>query len=220
MESPRVRSSVSKFIFVGCGIWLIGLGMYFMVMRPPLLPEDLRYMGTSLGEIRSLMPGLERWLRRVFTVMGGFISGAGLLTIFVAVSPVALRKRATAVILAIAGLLTVGTMSVTNFQLDSDFKWLLLIPSLFWIIGVIYHIEVTEGAANLLLTRTPQLCSVFELFLSPAIGPAAMSFSSHIRKRQRATSPGRPFVTGKTPQCPELFKESNFNSLKPRIINL
>lgn len=70
------------------------------------------------------MPGLERWLRRVFTVMGGFIMGVGVLTIFVAVSPDAARERWTGGVLAVAGLLTVGTMSVTNFQLDSDFKWL------------------------------------------------------------------------------------------------
>lgn len=138
METRKLRPSVSKFIFVACGIWLIGLGVYFMVMRPPLLPEDLRYMGTSPGEIQSVMPGLEGWLRRVFTVMGGFMTGVGVLTIFVALSPVAARRRCTAGVLAVAGLFTVGTMSVTNFQLDSDFKWLLSMPPLLWLIAVVY----------------------------------------------------------------------------------
>jgi hypothetical protein len=31
---------------------------------------------------------------------------------------------------ALAGLFTIGTMSLTNFQLNSDFKWLLRILSL------------------------------------------------------------------------------------------
>lgn len=133
-----LRSSVPKFIFVACGIWLIGLGMYFMFLRPPLLPEDLRYMGTSPGEIQSAMPMLERWLHRVFTVMGGFMTGAGVLTIFVAMSASTVREKWTWIVLALAGLFTVGTMSLTNFQLDSDFKWLLLIPSLLWVIGLVF----------------------------------------------------------------------------------
>lgn len=33
-------------------------------------------------------------------------------------------------------------MSLTNFQLNSDFKWLLLIPSLLWIIGLVFLIVV------------------------------------------------------------------------------
>jgi hypothetical protein len=125
------------FIFVTCGIWLIGLGLYFMFLRPPLLPEDLRYIGTSLGEIQSAKLGLERWLHRVFTVMGGFMTGAGVLTILAAMNASAAREKWTWIVLALAGLFTVGTMSLTNFQLNSDFKWLLLIPSLLWIIGLV-----------------------------------------------------------------------------------
>lgn len=125
------------FIFIACGIWLIGLGLYFMFLRPPLLPEDLRYMGTSPGEIQSAMPGLERWVHRVFTVMGGFITGAGALTILVAMNASAVREKWTWIVLTLAGLFTVGTMSLTNFQLNSDFKWPLLIPSLLWIIGLV-----------------------------------------------------------------------------------
>ena len=86
MEKRKRPQSVSGFILAACGIWLIALGLYFMFLRPALLPEDLRYMGTSPGEVQSAMPGLERWLRRVFTVMGGFMTGAGVLTIFVAMN--------------------------------------------------------------------------------------------------------------------------------------
>ncbi len=125
------------FIFIACGIWLIGLGLYFIFLRPALLPEDLRYMGISPGEIQSAMPGLEGWLHRVFTVMGGFMTGVGVLTILVMKNEPATRETWTWVMLAMAGLFTVGTMSLTNFQLNSDFKWLLLVPSLFWVIGLV-----------------------------------------------------------------------------------
>ena len=137
MEIQKPRQSISVFIFIVCGIWLIGLGLYFMFLRPPLLPEDLRYIGTSPGEIQSAMPGLGGWLHRVFTVMGGFMTGAGVLTISVATNAAAVRERWTWMALALAGLFTVGTMSLTNFQLNSDFKWLLLIPSLLWVVGLV-----------------------------------------------------------------------------------
>ena len=143
VEKEAIGSAVSMFIFIGCGAWLVVLGLYFMVLRAPLLPEDLRYMGTNLGVIQSAVPGLERWLHRVFTVMGGFIAGAGVLTIFLAARPV-MHKRWTLGALALAGLLTVGTMTVTNFQLNSDFKLLLLFPSLLWLIALVCGIVYDE----------------------------------------------------------------------------
>ena len=130
------RLPISAWIFVACGIWLIGLGVYFAVLRPPLLPEDPRYIGSSLTEIEAALPGLARWLSRVFAVMGGFMAAAGALTVFVAATAVPARTRATGWILALAGLLTVMLMSATNFAIGSDFKWVLLVPALLWIAGV------------------------------------------------------------------------------------
>ena len=127
---------MKRKIFIACGTWLIGLGLYFIFLRPPLLPEDLLYMGTSPDAIQLTMPGLERWLHRVFTVTGGFMAGAGVLTIAVAMNASVVREKWATSVLALAGLLTVGTMSLTNFQIDSDFKWLLLVPSLLWIGGL------------------------------------------------------------------------------------
>lgn len=99
-------------------------------------------MGISPGAIPLALPGLERWTHRVFTVMGGFMTGAGLLTISVAMNAPGLRSRWTWIALALAGLFTVGTMSLTNFQLNSDFKWLLLIPCLLWVIGLVIPVTV------------------------------------------------------------------------------
>lgn len=129
------RRQVSKWVFVACGIWLVGLGIYFMLLRPGLLPEDPRYIGSSLIEIRAALPGLERWLGRVFGVMGGFMAAAGALTVFLAATAIPARIRGTGAILALAGLLTVVMMSATNFAIDSDFKWLLLAPALLWFAG-------------------------------------------------------------------------------------
>ena len=145
MEIRKSSPPISMFIFITCGIWLIGLGLYFIFLRSPLLPEDLRYIGASPAEIQSAMPGLELWLQRVFTVMGGFMAGAGLLTILAAMNISTMREKRPWIFLALAGLFTVGTMSLTNFQLNSDFKWLLLIPALLWIIGLVFPIVIRRS---------------------------------------------------------------------------
>ena len=41
----------------------------------------------------------------------------------------------------------VGTISVTNFQLDSHFKWPLLIPPVLWLIGVAAYIVSNRSDA-------------------------------------------------------------------------
>ena len=118
---------------------MIGLGGYFMFVRPPLLPEDLRYLGSSATQVAALSPHLASWLRNVFTVMGGFMAGCGVLTIFVGMRAIPVSLNGTGIALGCAGLLTVATMSWTNFALDSDFKWLLLVPAVAWLLGLVSY---------------------------------------------------------------------------------
>ena len=148
--------SVPMWMLAVCGVWLMGLGLYFIVLRPPLLPEDPRFMGTTLEQIRIAVPGLEGWLKKVFTVMGGFMAGAGVLTVFVAAVAIPQRSTGTSWALAISGALTVALMSATNFALHSDFRWLLLLPALVWLGGLVIYIAnraqqppspVTTGAS-------------------------------------------------------------------------
>ena len=136
MKTQSALLRVSIWIFTSCGIWLIGLGGYFMFVRPPLLPEDLRYIGSSTTQVEALLPHLPSWLRNVFTVMGGFIAGCGVLVVFVSVRVVPQCAQGTGIALGFTGLVTVATMSWINFALDSDFKWLLLMPVLAWMVGL------------------------------------------------------------------------------------
>ena len=138
---------VSMWMLTACGVWLVGLGVYFIFLRPPLLPEDPRFMGTTLGQIRIAVPGLESWLKKVFTVMGGFMAGAGLLTVFVATVAMPLRLKGAAWALGISGALTVVLMSATNFALHSDFRWLLLLPALVWLVGLVVNLT-NRGATS------------------------------------------------------------------------
>jgi len=124
-------------MFIACGVWLVALGVYFIILRPPLLPEDSRFIGTTLEQLRLAAPGLENWLQKVFIVMGGFMSGAGVLTVLVATVVVPGNFKGTAWALTLSGALTVVLMSAINFALLSDFRWLLLVPALAWISGLV-----------------------------------------------------------------------------------
>lgn len=134
------RRGLAEWLIAACGVWLMGLGFYFIFLRPALLPEDARFIGSSLAQIRMALPGLESWLHRVFEVIGGFIAGTGILTVFLAWVATPVGLKGTSWVIALTGALTVALMSVTNFALDSDFRWLLLVPALVWLAGLIVHV--------------------------------------------------------------------------------
>ena len=142
-KTMNVASSnrhASTWMLMACGVWLVGLGLYFIVLRPPLLPEDTRFIGTTLEQIRTAVPGLESWLQRVFTVMGGFMASAGVLTVFVATAAMPPRLKGTSWAIGLSGALAVALMSATNFALASDFRWLLLVPALVWLAGLVSYV--------------------------------------------------------------------------------
>ncbi|MES2510024.1 MULTISPECIES: hypothetical protein [Polaromonas] len=140
MSAPLRIRPVSMWLLVACGIWLVSLGLYFIFLRPPLLPEDTRFMGSTLAQVRTAIPGLEGWLKRVFIVMGGFMAGTGVLTIFVARIAIPSRLTGASWAIAMSGLLTVALMSSINFALHSDFRWLLLFPVLAWLAGFVLYV--------------------------------------------------------------------------------
>lgn len=143
MELPE-RRGAAEWLIGACGVWLIGLGLYFIFVRPALLPEDPRYMGVDPQVLQATVPRLADWLNRVFTVMGGFMAGAGVLTGFLAWRVMPQRLRGTAVALTLTGAMTVASMSTVNFALHSDFRWLLAVPPIAWAIGVVSYIWRTR----------------------------------------------------------------------------
>ena len=124
------------------GVILMGIGFYFIFLRPPLLPEDARYMDTTVAEIQTAVPGLFRWLQKVFWVMGGYVFTSGLLMFYIAFSSFQARTRGAFPMIAFAGLSSIGWMTVVNFIIDSDFKWMLLAFVIVWATALIlYRIE-------------------------------------------------------------------------------
>jgi hypothetical protein len=119
-------------MLIAAGVTLIGVGLYFILLRPPLLPEDVRYMRLSTAELDAVRPRLEVWLTHVFRVMGGYVLATGVLTITLAATSYRARRQGAAVGALIGGAVSIGWMAVVNFMIDSDFKWVLLGMALLW----------------------------------------------------------------------------------------
>jgi len=70
----------------------------------------------------------------------------GAMTMLVACRLRARRERGTFTALSAAGTAGVALMSATNFLLHSTFRWLLLIPVLLWVAGLLCYLR--ESAAS------------------------------------------------------------------------
>ena len=125
--------------------WLIGLctvyqaavGLYFIALRPALLPEDIRFLEAGVTSLH-VVPRLETWLHLVFFVLGGQMAAVGALVVgsSLRIFHARGRNRGELAWLGAAGLLSVGTMAGVNFALQSDFRWLLIAPGVAWSVGL------------------------------------------------------------------------------------
>ena len=140
------RRGAAEWLIASCGVWQVGLGLHFIFVRPALLPEDVRYMGADLQALLATAPRLSGWLDKVFTVMGGFMAGAGALTAYLGWAVMPLRLRGTMTVLVSAGALTLGLMSAVNFVLHSDFRWLLVLPPIGWAAAVLLYLAKDRSA--------------------------------------------------------------------------
>jgi hypothetical protein len=94
-------------------------------------------MSSTTQEILHAVPGLGRWLRRVFWVMGGYVVTTGFLVLYVANTGLRSDSGGALAILALSGLASIGWMTTVNFLIRSDFKWALLCLDLVWALGLL-----------------------------------------------------------------------------------
>ena len=102
------------------GILIVGTGIYFMFLRPPLLPEDMRHTGSDLA---LLPPAFVEWLGIVFATWGGFTAGFGIVLSGIGIY---LAGGARAWLLAgtaLGLLLATGRFAISNIVIGSDFLW-------------------------------------------------------------------------------------------------
>ncbi|MEX3916402.1 hypothetical protein AB4Y43_09225 [Paraburkholderia sp. BR10872] len=130
----RIRSLVDlhAWLLAAVGVAMVLVGAYFIFLRPPLLPSDMRYLAVSTAQIQADAPRLMLWLRWVFTVLGGYIASTGVLFVHLAVGAFAERKRYAIVVALVAGGFSIGMMSVVKLIIDSDFKQVLLVLAAMW----------------------------------------------------------------------------------------
>jgi hypothetical protein len=134
---------LSSMLLAVSGILLVGVGSYFLFLRPPLLPEDIRYMSLTPAELQTIGPRLGSWLTRVFWVMGGYITATGVLAIALAATSFREHHPVAVIGTMFGGTASIGWMAVVNFMIDSDFKWLLLGMALVWACSLILSLRET-----------------------------------------------------------------------------
>ena len=122
----------SAILLAVAGVTLIGAGLYFLLLRPPLLPEDVRYMGLSEAQLAAVRPRLEAWLTHVFRVMGGYVLATGVLMATLAATSFRKHEPTAAIGALVGGAASIGWMAVVNFMIASDFKWALLAMAMLW----------------------------------------------------------------------------------------
>jgi len=122
----KQRQKYSKWALLVEGIILVGMGLYFIILRPPMLPEDFNYIHTNATTINDDLPGLLIWLKKVFIVLGGYIVASGMLLSYLALNEPIKQTNAWPVLILVASLSSIGLMTAVNFIIDSNFKWILL----------------------------------------------------------------------------------------------
>ncbi len=137
MKQENGSRTLSWIVLTAAGIAVIGVGSYFIFLRPPLLPEDLRFLALPASQVDIIRPRLELWLAHVFIVLGGYAVATGVLTIALAATSFRAHSRGAAIGALIGGAASIGLMAAVNFTIDSDFKWVLLGIALLWLCSLV-----------------------------------------------------------------------------------
>jgi hypothetical protein len=127
----------SSILLIAFGVALIGIGLFFILLRPPLLPEDMRFIGLTLEQLQAEQPRMAAWLLHVFRVLGGYAAAAGVLTVTIAATSFRRHDAAAGFGMLIAGAISIGWMAIVNFLIDSDFKWVLLAIAVLWVASIV-----------------------------------------------------------------------------------
>jgi hypothetical protein len=133
MKQENRSWTLSSIVLAAAGLAVMGIGFYFIFLRPPLLPEDLRYMALSAAQLDVVRPRLAGWLTHVFIVLGGYAVATGVLTITLAITSFRTHSQGAAIGATIGGAASIGLMAAVNFAIRSDFKWILLGIALLWL---------------------------------------------------------------------------------------
>lgn len=139
-KSLNRKANYSACLLGVYGAILLGIGIFFVLFRPALLPEDIKFMELSELQLQTFKEHSAPWLKQVFRVLGGYIFSSGTLFIYLAYKPFRMFESGSWTVAFIAGLSSIGIMTAVNFKIGSDFKWLLVLLSLIWMSSLILNL--------------------------------------------------------------------------------
>lgn len=108
------------------GVLALGTGVYFLGIRPTLLPEDIRFTGIDAATLPQ--PFLD-WLGIVFRTWGGFITGFGIVIIGIGFATFAGDAKWLRYGTAAGILVAFGRFAYSNVVISGDY--LIFIASMF-----------------------------------------------------------------------------------------
>lgn len=108
------------------GVLAFGTGVYFLGIRPTLLPEDIRFTGIDDA---SLPQAFLDWLGIVFRTWGGFITGFGIVLAGIGVATFSADAKWLRYGTAAGILVAFGRFAYSNVVIDGDY--LVFIASMF-----------------------------------------------------------------------------------------
>lgn len=149
MTRHRRSWPFSAILLAAFGVALVCIGAFFMFLRPPLLPEDVRFVGLSLQQLQAEQPRMASWLERVFQVLGGYAVASGVLTVTIAATSFRRHERSALLGVLAAGAASIGWMVFVNFVIGSDFRWALLAVATLWAGSVcMFAVELRQAAVR------------------------------------------------------------------------
>ncbi|WP_011583191.1 MULTISPECIES: hypothetical protein [Chelativorans] len=108
------------------GVLAFGTGIYFLGIRPALLPEDIRFTGIDEA---TLPQAFLDWLGIVFRTWGGFITGFGIVLTGIGVATFSGDARWLRYGTAAGILVVFGRFAYSNVVIGGDY--LIFIASMF-----------------------------------------------------------------------------------------
>jgi hypothetical protein len=105
------RSTMLGLVTTLLGLVTTGIGTYFLFLRAPLLPEDIRYTGI------------------VFATWGGFIAGFGVVLLGAGIYFWSGRRHWLLFGIAAGVLIAFGRFLYSNVLLGSDFLWFIAVAA-------------------------------------------------------------------------------------------
>lgn len=111
---------LSGILLLALGLLTMGTAVFFLVLRPALLPEGIRHTGIDPG---TLAPGVPGMARHRVPRLGRFIAGLGVLLLGSGGFLLSGRARCLYWATAIGAVVAFGRFLFSNILLDSDFLW-------------------------------------------------------------------------------------------------